>query len=506
MKSRTKLFALNTSVSALQQIVLFFVGLIIPNICLRYYGSEINGLVSSITQLVSYIALIEAGISASIIYYLYKPLSEDDSHQISRIVSAARITYRKLGFAVVGLSAVLAVAYTLFSKVGGLSRLDIFVLVMAMGISGSLEFFTMARFRVLLTADQRTYVLCWATILGTTLNALVTVVCALAGLSIVWLKIIAIFTVFARSIVLHLYFKRHYKKINVHAQPDYTALNKRWDALYMQVLWTLQSGAPIVIVTAFTDFVQVSIYTIFNFVIYGINNLVSIFMSGLQAAFGEILVLGEKKLLKTSYEQFTFIFYSALTVIYAVTFSMFMPFIKLYTAGIEDSQQYILPLLGVLFCVNGYLFSVKTPQGMMVIAAGLYKETKVHTTIQGAILLVFGILFTGVFRMGLYGVIFAGILSNGYRAVDFVIYISKNIVNESWKSTLKNVFFSVLIIAATFWISSHIRFGELTIIMWVINSCVVGMVSLLLVLLFSLLFQRENLYAVMGRVRLLFQS
>ena len=117
-----------------------------------------------------------------------------------------------------------------------------------------------------------------------------------------------------------------------------------------------------------------------------------------------------------------------------------------------------------------------------------------------------GILFTGVFRMGLYGVIFAGILSNGYRAVDFVIYISKNIVNESWKSTLKNVFFSVLIIAATFWISSHIRFGELTIIMWVINSCVVGMVSLLLVLLFSLLFQRENLYAVMGRVRLLFQS
>jgi len=172
MKSRTKLFALNTIVSALQQIVLFIVGLIIPSIFLRYYGSEINGLVSSITQLISYITLIEAGVSASIIYYLYKPLSENDNTQISRIVSAARTTYRKLGFTVVALSTLLAVGYMLFSSVEGLSQLDIFILVMAMGFSGSLEFFTMSRYRVLLTADQRTYVLCWSTILGTTLMPL----------------------------------------------------------------------------------------------------------------------------------------------------------------------------------------------------------------------------------------------------------------------------------------------------------------------------------------------
>ena len=70
-KNRTKLFALNTIASALQQIVMFVVGLIIPSICLKYYGSETNGLVSSITQFISYITLIEAGISASMVYYLY---------------------------------------------------------------------------------------------------------------------------------------------------------------------------------------------------------------------------------------------------------------------------------------------------------------------------------------------------------------------------------------------------------------------------------------------------
>lgn len=504
-KNRTKLFALNTTASALQQVVTFVVGLIIPSICLQYYGSETNGLVSSITQFISYITLIEAGISASIIYYLYKPLSENDNEKTSSIVSAARITYHKLGAAVVILSVVLAVGYMLLGQVEGLSRIDMFLLVLAMGVSGSLEFFTMSRYRVLLTADQHTYVLCFATIVGSTLNAIVTVVCAKLGLSIVWLKFIAIFTVYARSLVLSIYFKRKYKNINVKAKPDYSSQNKRWDALYMQILWNIQSGAPVLIVTAFTNFVQVSIYSIYNLVIYGINNLVSIFMSGLQAAFGEIMVLGDKEKLRQTYNQFVYIFYSALTVIYATTFAMFMPFIKLYTAKLEDSNEYILPILSILFCINGVLFSVKTPQGMMVMAAGHYKETKVQTTIQGAIIVLGGILFTGVFKWGLYGVVIAAILSNLYRVIDFVVYIEKNVVQGSCKETLFNIISCFCIVTAVFLISPYISFGDSTAFMWVLNAIVVVLVSAVLVLAMSLAFQRKHLFATVQRVISIFK-
>ena len=503
-KNRTKLFALNTIASALQQIVMFVVGLIIPSICLKYYGSEMNGLVSSITQFIAYITLIEAGISASMVYYLYKPLSENDDKKVSSIVSAARITYQKLGIAVIALSTVLAIGYMLLSHVDGLSHMDMFFLVMAMGISGSLEFFTMARYRVLLTADQRTYVLCFATIVGSVLNAIVTVVCAVFGLSIVWLKTIAIFTVFARSLVLVFYFRKNYANINVNASPDYSSQDKRWDALYMQILWNLQSGAPVLIVTVFTDYVKVSIYSIYNLVIYGINNLVSIFMSGLQAAFGEIMVLGDKEMLKQTYNQFTYVFYSALTVIYAITFTMFIPFIRIYTAGLKDAEVYIIPILGMLFCINGLLFSIKTPQGMMVIAAGQYKETKIQTTIQGAILVVEGILLTGVFKWGLYGVVIAAILSNLYRVVDFVIYIEKNIVKGSLNGTIFNIISCFFIIAMVFLVSPYISFGEDTASMWVLNAIITGVISIVAVLLVSLIFQRKNLVATVRRIKSIF--
>lgn len=503
-KNRTKLFALNTIASALQQIVMFVVGLIIPSICLKYYGSETNGLVSSITQFISYITLIEAGISASMVYYLYKPLSDNDDAKVSSIVSAARITYRKLGCAVVGLSFLLALGYALLSQVEGLSHFDLFLLVLAMGVSGALEFFTMARYRVLFTADQCMYVLSFATIVGSVLNALVTIVAAVLGLSIVWLKFLAIFTVFARSVVLSAYFKKRYQNINVKAEPDYSSQNKRWDALFMQILWNLQSGAPVLIVTLFTDFVKVSIYSTYNLVIYGINNLVSIFMSGLQAAFGEIMVSGDRELLRKTYNQFTFVFYSALTVIYAITFAMFMPFIKIYTAGLEDADVYMLPILGLLFCLNGLLFSIKTPQGMMVIAAGQYKETRTQTIIQAVILVAGGVLFTGIFKWGLYGVVLAAIFSNLYRAVDFVIYIEKYIVKGSLRQTLFNICSCFIVVAVVFLFFPYVQFGEANAVAWILNAIVVGIISVLIVLFMSLLFQRKNLIGAIKRVKSIF--
>ena len=48
---------------------------IIPCIMLKYYGSEINGLVSSINQFIVYFNLVEAGLSGAAIYVLYKPLA-----------------------------------------------------------------------------------------------------------------------------------------------------------------------------------------------------------------------------------------------------------------------------------------------------------------------------------------------------------------------------------------------------------------------------------------------
>ena len=96
-----------------------------------------------------------------------------------------------------------------------------------------------------------------------------------------------------------IYVKTKYQYINYKEKPDTGALNKRWDALYLQVLGAVHKGAPVVILTLATgDLMLVSVYTIFNMVTASINGILSIFKSGLSASFGDVIARGHDKVLQ----------------------------------------------------------------------------------------------------------------------------------------------------------------------------------------------------------------
>lgn len=86
---RSKKFMLNSVTTALLQVVTMIAGFITPRFMLTAYGSEINGLISSILQFISYFNLVEAGLSSAAVYSLYKPIAEKDYNRINRIVVAA---------------------------------------------------------------------------------------------------------------------------------------------------------------------------------------------------------------------------------------------------------------------------------------------------------------------------------------------------------------------------------------------------------------------------------
>ena len=112
MESRSKKFFYNTLFTALLQVVNVAAALIVPRLMLGFYGSEINGLVTSITQFINYFNLVEAGLSAAAIYALYKPLSDCDDARTSEIVSASRRFYTQAGWVFTALTVILAMIDT----------------------------------------------------------------------------------------------------------------------------------------------------------------------------------------------------------------------------------------------------------------------------------------------------------------------------------------------------------------------------------------------------------
>ena len=72
---RKKTF-LNIFCSTMAQLVTIISGLIVPRLLLSTFGSEANGLVSSLTQFLNYISLVEGGLGSVVLAALYLPLAK----------------------------------------------------------------------------------------------------------------------------------------------------------------------------------------------------------------------------------------------------------------------------------------------------------------------------------------------------------------------------------------------------------------------------------------------
>ena len=112
IKNRVTL--LNVAASLFMQIASVISALIVPRLILETFGSSTNGLVSSISQFLNYITLVEGGITGVISANLYKPLVDGDNKKLSSVLTTARSFYRKIGVLFIGYSVVLGVVYPFF--------------------------------------------------------------------------------------------------------------------------------------------------------------------------------------------------------------------------------------------------------------------------------------------------------------------------------------------------------------------------------------------------------
>ena len=431
--SRTEQFVKNTLATGLLQIITMISGFIIPKIMLVYFGSEVNGIVTSITQFIAYLTLLEAGLSGATVFSLYKPIAAGDTDAVNRILVAAKNLYYKTGYLFSCMVILCAAAYPFFIHTGKLDYGELFCLFCILGVNGVLEFYTLAKYRALLTADQKTYVISLASIAQVVLNVAIVAGLSLEGCSIVIVRGAAVLAIFARTYILWRYCRRRYRFLDFSVSPNNEAMKQRWNALYLQILGAIHQGAPILIATFCLSLLDVSVYAIYNLVILGLNSLLGIFMTGLISGFGDLIAREEKAAFHKAFREFEFLYNITITIIYSTMLFVYLPFIGLYTKGSDIS--YLYPVFAFLMTVNGYAYNIKNPFGMLVISAGKYKETRVPTSIQGAIELIGGIILSLLW--GLNGLVIGSILSNLYRDIEFLFFSPKHLTCEPALHTVK---------------------------------------------------------------------
>ena len=181
--SRKKKLFFNTLTGIIKQVVTVLCGFILPRYMLVFYGSSVNGLISSITHFLSFISLLDMGVGAVIQANLYKPLAAKDNTQISMILKASERFFRRLAYIFIGYIIVLCIAFltvlnTTFSPIFTVSLLII------LSASTLAQYLFGMTYQLLLNADQRPYVQLIIQIGTILLNTVFSVVLMSLGASI----------------------------------------------------------------------------------------------------------------------------------------------------------------------------------------------------------------------------------------------------------------------------------------------------------------------------------
>lgn len=494
---RTRAFFYNALSAVILQVTTMIVGFIVPRLILKSYGSEINGLINSILQFISFFSLVEAGLAGAAIYSLYKPLAKQDIKEISSVLAASKKIYIRTGYIFLILVVIFAFIYPQLVTTPLLTKMEIGILIVVLGMTGAIDFFIMAKFRVLLTASQKLYIISISNIAQVLLNTILFVTLIYFSIDVLMLYSISSISVLLRLLILYSYVKYNYKYINYNEMPNYKALKKQWDVLFLQLLGSLRVGTPIIVATVFISLKSVSVYTIYNMVFYGVLGILSIFTNGLSSAFGDVIARGQQNVLQKAYQEFEYGYYMVIAWVYSCTLILIAPFISLYTAGINDIQ-YNYPILGFMFTINGLLQNLKTPQGMLVIAAGLYKETRVQSLIQALIGVVATVLFVQIW--GIVGILIGMCLSELYRLVDLIFFIPRKLIKIKVLNSLYRVLRVFFVIILSYLPFQFIELRPANIWDWSVNAMFVSIYCFTVTVVINYLFERAIFHNLISRI------
>lgn len=486
------------------QLVTILAGFILPQYTVLYFGSEVNGLVTSITQIISTFLLVEAGLSSAAMFSLYKTLGDNNHHETNRILVAARNFYYKAGIFFTTLVIILSLIYPLFINNDTLDFFEIVILIFILGINGVLEMFTLAKYRTLLTADQKNYVISYASSIQVILSVVVMIAGVHYSWSIVIIKFVTITGIFIRTIILIIYSKANYKYIDFSVSPNNKALDQRWDAFYLQVLGTVVTVTPIFILTIFSNLEQVSVYSVYNIVMTGLLAIISIFNNnGIAASFGHLIKEENEVKTEKTFNEFNLVYLVIITFLFGCALVSINSFIKIYTSNFIDQEIYIIESLGLIMIINGFIYSIKLPMGMMIVAGGHYRNTRMQTTIQGLLAILGGI--TGFFIYGLIGLVIGIMISNIYRSLDQLFFIKKYYsVRKS--QILKNWIVAALILFTTWYVAKFININDTNYFLWAFDTGIFALVLISIeVIVFSLL-NLETVKRLLERIRFILNS
>ena len=416
----------------LYQVVLIVLSFLLPRLYLENFGSEVNGVLSTIKQIFAYMVLLESGIGLATTQALYKPVAEKNHNRVSSIISATHSYYVKVG--IIYASIVLLIAFTYeYIVPTGIEPGLIFGIVILTALPNLFSYFMQAKYRILLEVDGRKYVITNSETILQLVSNIAKILVILLTNNLLLMQLSYCLLSLLQLVYIYVHAKKRYKWLKVNAEPDFEAISQRKSVLIHQVSGMVFNNTDVLLLSFLCDFKVVSVYTIYNIFFSQMQNFITSIISGFSFALGQMFHTDREKFMKV-YNVYETLYIMSAFIIYTLMAVFLLPLIEIYTKGINDAN-YTNALLILLFVIMNLLSNGKLPSNHVLEYSGKFEETRSHAIWEMIINIVVSIV--AILKWGICGAILGTIVALLYRGTMMIFYSNKKVLNRSIFNTYK---------------------------------------------------------------------
>lgn len=441
----------NLVVSTLTQLITLVLGMILPRLILLAWGSEYNGLLSSVTNILRYLSLLEAGFNTATLQALYKTVGQDDKEQTSIVIRTSQHYYHRISVVYAMMVLLISAVYPLIIS-SEIPYWETFAIIILQGAVGVINFAFRAAYQQLLNAEGKYYVISLITLLTTVLTYAAKIVSIGYFGSVVIMQIMSVVVIIVQVIIYAIYFNRRYKWIDKNARLDESLLENRKYYFTQQIAGLIFNSTDTFVLSVFCGLKVASVYATYNLVYTALAQIISLIRGSTSFVLGQSFHKD-----KTFFEK-VYNAYSAMQsmiggIMASISMVLIINFVKLYTQSITDIN-YIDFIAALIFSFNLMLECSRGASLASANIAGKAPDTTWRYILEAAINLVSSLILVNF--IGMKGVLLGTAIAGIYRTTDSIIYTNNHVLNRSSKYEFKNVIIDFILFFIIVYVSHNI--------------------------------------------------
>lgn len=367
---------MNIKVGMVFYVLSLFLAFFSRKIFLDCLGAEFIGLTGMLMNIMSFLSVAELGIGASIVYFLYKPLQENNREKINEVMSMLAFLYRCIGVIIGSIGIVVSLFFPWwFDNLTTGLPLVYFAFYSFLGSSVAGYIFNYKQ--LLVSANQKQYLVnSYFQTIGI-VQSIAQILLAYYYRNLwLWVVVGLVFTIIGIIIFNHR-IQQLYPWLNIDLRKGrenlkkYPEVLKKTRQIFVQRIkdFILYQSDEIM-VGMFVSVVKVAFYGNYMIIINKLNFLVNILSEGLSAGVGNLIAEGnENKIMKIFWELTAARFFILGVIIFSLLM-FFQPFI-----GCWVGQQYQLSNIIVYLLIFNLFIRYQTAAVYIYIgSAGLFGD------------------------------------------------------------------------------------------------------------------------------------